>query len=126
MNVIDEPAWIAFQTHVRESGHVGMKRLLEIFMQWSEAVEEYHDVSLYNHALTELEACSALSALDITELFVMASQFWPNGADFVDELSPLEMKMVQENITMKLVAQAEQARKAGERANQGGTPDTGV
>lgn len=118
MQVKDEQYWQVFQVFVRDKGNPGMKKLLEIFISWSEAVQD-QGLSEYNTVLRDLEAFPFLSAMDIGELFVMAVQFWPNGEDFVDLLSPLERKVTTENLTVKLRAQADQARKAGERADSG-------
>lgn len=118
MDVKDEQYWQVFQVFVRDKGNPGMKKLLEIFISWSEAVQD-HDLAEYNTALKNLDAFPFLSAMDMGELFVMAVQFWPNSEDFVDLLSPLERKVTMENLTVKLLAQADQARKAGERADSG-------
>lgn len=121
MKVRDEQEWILFQKFVQDKGSAGMKKLLEIFIEWSEDLQSRDGDQLrqYNDALYDHEAHDVLSAGDIGELFWLACQFWPNGNEFADCLTLLETRMVTENVMGKVLAQQEQARKAGERADRG-------
>jgi hypothetical protein len=121
MKIRDEQEWILFQQHVRDKGNAGMKKLLEIFIEWSEDLQsrEGDQLRQYNEALLDHEAQSILNAGDIGQLFWMACQFWPNGNEFADCLTLLEIRMVAENMMEKLLAQQEQARQAGDHADRG-------
>jgi hypothetical protein len=119
MKAKDEQQWILFQQYVRDKGNPGMKKLLEIFIRWTDAVQAYGDLGTYNLALLDQQEFAILSAMDVGELFFMACQFWPDSEEFAQSLTPLESMIVRENFTVKILAQQEEARKAGEKAEKG-------
>jgi hypothetical protein len=120
IKVKDEQQWIMFRHHVRDNGNPGMRKLLDVFEEWTQAVQSTgSNVEQYNHHLCQMDALPILKAGDICELFVLAIQFWPNGEEFYESLTPLECKIVQENLDVKVLALQEMARKAGQRADRG-------
>lgn len=126
MRVKDEQQWILFRQHVRDKGNPGMRKLMEIFEEWTNAIQMTSGgPEDYNHALSGLDALPILKAGDIGELFVLAIQFWPNGEELYESLTPLEAKIVQENLAIKALALQDMARKAGERADRGLDSPTG-
>lgn len=56
----------------------------------------------YNQALEQIPHIENLSAGDVAELFVLATQFWKQGERLAEELTILELKLIKENIAIKM------------------------
>lgn len=116
MIVVDEARWTQ-QLSEFEAGDERGQAFKDFLVAWTDRAEEalaasadLTPVSALTTALLDIEAERGRVTIgDIGQMLVVLAAFWTHGEAMVAALSPIEMRLVQDTVALKVATLAQEA-----------------